>query len=119
VLTSNLTWVEASGRVEVATEWNAMAEQEAGPSAVVCSTCGYETSNVRGVKIHMTKKHTARLELTAELRPRKRARKSCDEDVGSRVAQSEVDVGGYEYGGQDDDHPMDTSAYEGEQSART
>ncbi len=94
-----------------------MAEQEAGPSAVVCSTCGYEASNVRWLNIYITKKHTATLESAPESPPRKRTRKSCNEDVGSQVAQSEADVGGYEYGGQEDAHPIYTSGYEGEQSA--
>ena len=93
-----------------------MAEQEADPSALVCSTCGYEASSIRGLNIHITKKHPATVESIAESPPRNRTRKSCNEDVGSRAAQSEPEVGGYEYGGQDDPHPMDTSAYEGEQS---
>ena len=32
-----------------------MAEQEADPSALVCSTCGYEASSIRGLNIHITK----------------------------------------------------------------
>jgi hypothetical protein len=42
---------------------------------------------------------------------------ACDKGGGSRATQSEAHVGGYEYGGPDDPHPTDTSAYEGEQSA--